>query len=163
MARGVLVLHLAAEGLTLRIGARLSISNVCWVTRKLLFASRSNIDECSYTAEKVVKLRVGCAFAVPLPPPRGKTILAQTALERTCPLDSLRQGTVTGWNPPRVGKKNSEGFGFVVVDGMEQNKSTDLFLYADSVTDIKLRSQAKLFGLKQGTRVSFVVEKPITR
>eukprot|EP00401_Gymnodinium_catenatum_P082170 CAMPEP_0117554892 /NCGR_PEP_ID=MMETSP0784-20121206/50989_1 /TAXON_ID=39447 /ORGANISM="" /LENGTH=132 /DNA_ID=CAMNT_0005352073 /DNA_START=70 /DNA_END=465 /DNA_ORIENTATION=+ len=72
------------------------------------------------------------------------------------------KGTVMGWNPPKLGKKHAEGFGFVVIDGNEQNKSTDLFLYADSVIDSKLRSQAKLFGLKQGTRVSFVIEEAMT-
>merc|ERR550514_956119 len=71
-------------------------------------------------------------------------------------------GTVTGWNPPKPGKRHADGFGFVVIDGNEQNKSTDLFLYADSVIDSKLRSQAKLFGLKQGQRVSFVIEEAMT-
>merc|ERR1719215_1988669 len=43
---------------------------------------------------------------------------------------------------------------------MDQSKTTDLFLYADSIKDSKLRSQAKIFGLKNGTRVTFSVRDP---
>eukprot|EP00930_Biecheleria_cincta_P092691 TRINITY_DN82701_c0_g1_i1.p1 TRINITY_DN82701_c0_g1~~TRINITY_DN82701_c0_g1_i1.p1 ORF type:complete len:190 (-),score=1.45 TRINITY_DN82701_c0_g1_i1:59-628(-) len=68
-------------------------------------------------------------------------------------------GTLQTWNMPARGRRNAEGFGFVVIDGKQQDKATDLFLYADAIVDAKLRSQAKIFGLKPGTRLSFVIEE----
>merc|ERR1719229_1454870 len=68
-------------------------------------------------------------------------------------------GTVTAWNMARAGKKNAEGYGFVQVDGQEDSKQNNLFLYADNIKDSKLRSEAKLFGLKMGQRISFRIEE----
>merc|ERR1719433_1361530 len=75
-------------------------------------------------------------------------------------MPSRQTGTITSWNMPRPGKRNAEGFGFVTPDGIEQSKKTDLFVYADSIRDSKLRSEAKLFGLRNGQRVSFNVQEP---
>ncbi|CAJ1357831.1 unnamed protein product [Effrenium voratum] len=69
-------------------------------------------------------------------------------------------GIVASWTLPPRGKRNAEGYGFVTEDGRESGKGADLFLYADSIKDSKLRSQAKLFGLKNGTRIMFDVEEP---
>mmetsp|Transcript_39141 Transcript_39141/g.101320 ORF Transcript_39141/g.101320 Transcript_39141/m.101320 type:complete len:410 (+) Transcript_39141:115-1344(+) len=68
-------------------------------------------------------------------------------------------GTVTAWNMARAGKKNAEGYGFVQIDGHDDSKQTNLFLYADNIKDSKLRSEAKIFGLKMGTRITFKVEE----
>ncbi|CAK0901112.1 unnamed protein product, partial [Prorocentrum cordatum] len=68
-------------------------------------------------------------------------------------------GTITAWNMARPGKKNAEGYGFVSVDGQEDDsKTNNLFLYADNIKDSKLRSEAKIFGLKQGQRITFRIE-----
>mmetsp|Transcript_60350 Transcript_60350/g.168614 ORF Transcript_60350/g.168614 Transcript_60350/m.168614 type:complete len:172 (+) Transcript_60350:74-589(+) len=69
-------------------------------------------------------------------------------------------GRVTNWNFPKPGKKNSEGYGFVRVDDERGSEAGDLFLYADDVKDSKLRSQAKLFGLKNGTKIQFKIKEP---
>mmetsp|Transcript_19130 Transcript_19130/g.37569 ORF Transcript_19130/g.37569 Transcript_19130/m.37569 type:complete len:128 (-) Transcript_19130:82-465(-) len=69
-------------------------------------------------------------------------------------------GRVSNWNFPRPGKKNSEGYGFVRVDDERGSEAGDLFLYADDIKDSKLRSQAKLFGLKNGTRIKFDIKEP---
>ncbi|CAK9006003.1 unnamed protein product [Durusdinium trenchii] len=71
-------------------------------------------------------------------------------------------GTVSNWNFPRPGRRNSEGFGFVKVDG-DSGGSGDLFLYADSIKDPKLRSAAKLFGLKNQQRIKFDIEEPLSQ
>mmetsp|Transcript_38626 Transcript_38626/g.90756 ORF Transcript_38626/g.90756 Transcript_38626/m.90756 type:complete len:164 (-) Transcript_38626:138-629(-) len=68
-------------------------------------------------------------------------------------------GIVTAWNMARPGKRNAEGYGFVAIDGKEDSKATNVFLYADNIKDSKLRSQAKIFGLKQGQRISFTVKE----
>eukprot|EP00931_Biecheleriopsis_adriatica_P092744 TRINITY_DN66523_c0_g1_i1.p2 TRINITY_DN66523_c0_g1~~TRINITY_DN66523_c0_g1_i1.p2 ORF type:complete len:169 (+),score=17.32 TRINITY_DN66523_c0_g1_i1:103-609(+) len=68
-------------------------------------------------------------------------------------------GTVSNWNFPKAGRRNSEGFGFVRVDG-DKGDAGDLFLYADSIKDPKLRSEAKLFGLKNRQRIRFDIEEP---
>jgi len=68
-------------------------------------------------------------------------------------------GTITAWNMARPGKKNAEGYGFVSVDGQEDSKTNNLFLYADNIKDSKLRSEAKIFGLKQGQRITFRIEE----
>eukprot|EP00405_Crypthecodinium_cohnii_P042444 CAMPEP_0206555460 /NCGR_PEP_ID=MMETSP0325_2-20121206/17809_1 /ASSEMBLY_ACC=CAM_ASM_000347 /TAXON_ID=2866 /ORGANISM="Crypthecodinium cohnii, Strain Seligo" /LENGTH=194 /DNA_ID=CAMNT_0054055769 /DNA_START=86 /DNA_END=667 /DNA_ORIENTATION=- len=68
-------------------------------------------------------------------------------------------GTISAWNAARAGKRNAEGYGFVQIDGHEDNKSSNLFLYADNIKDSKLRSEAKIFGLKPGTRITFRVEE----
>mmetsp|Transcript_33788 Transcript_33788/g.61273 ORF Transcript_33788/g.61273 Transcript_33788/m.61273 type:complete len:143 (+) Transcript_33788:53-481(+) len=70
-------------------------------------------------------------------------------------------GQVSNWNHPKRGRRNSEGFGFVKVDG-DRDSSGDLFLYADSIKDAKLRSEAKLFGLKNGCRIKFDIEEPMS-
>lgn len=69
-------------------------------------------------------------------------------------------GTVTAWNMARPGKKHAEGYGFVAVDGREESKTNNLFLYADNIKDSRLRSEAKIFGLKQGARISFNIKEP---
>mmetsp|Transcript_54597 Transcript_54597/g.130258 ORF Transcript_54597/g.130258 Transcript_54597/m.130258 type:complete len:166 (-) Transcript_54597:33-530(-) len=71
-------------------------------------------------------------------------------------------GKVSNWNFPRAGKRNSEGFGFVRVDDDRGADNGDLFLYADDIKDPKLRSQAKLFGLKNGTRIDFDIKEPVS-
>ena len=65
-------------------------------------------------------------------------------------------GTVNNWNHPKVGKRNSEGYGFV----KEDSSGADLFLYSDDIKDLKLRSEAKLTGLKNGQRVKFDIKEP---
>merc|ERR1740121_3194712 len=70
----------------------------------------------------------------------------------------MPNGKVLNWNPPRKGKKNSEGFGFVRIDG--DSGDSDLFLYSDDIKDSKLRSEAKIFGLKNGTRIRFKIKEP---
>eukprot|EP00429_Kryptoperidinium_foliaceum_P060001 CAMPEP_0176080574 /NCGR_PEP_ID=MMETSP0120_2-20121206/40302_1 /TAXON_ID=160619 /ORGANISM="Kryptoperidinium foliaceum, Strain CCMP 1326" /LENGTH=111 /DNA_ID=CAMNT_0017414337 /DNA_START=53 /DNA_END=384 /DNA_ORIENTATION=- len=75
-------------------------------------------------------------------------------------MPSRETGTVTAWNMARPGKKNAEGYGFVQIDGQDDSKTNNLFLYADNIKDSKLRSEAKLFGLKMGTRISFRIEEP---
>ncbi|CAK0839574.1 unnamed protein product [Prorocentrum cordatum] len=67
-------------------------------------------------------------------------------------------GTVSNWNHPKAGRRNSEGFGFVKVESGED--VGDLFLYADSIKDPKLRSEAKIYGLKNRTRIRFDIEDP---
>mmetsp|Transcript_48562 Transcript_48562/g.98833 ORF Transcript_48562/g.98833 Transcript_48562/m.98833 type:complete len:142 (-) Transcript_48562:49-474(-) len=69
-------------------------------------------------------------------------------------------GFVASWTQPPRGKRNAEGYGFVTEDGRESGKGSDLFLYADSIKDSKLRSQAKIFGLKSGTKIIFDIEEP---
>mmetsp|Transcript_6075 Transcript_6075/g.10444 ORF Transcript_6075/g.10444 Transcript_6075/m.10444 type:complete len:160 (-) Transcript_6075:99-578(-) len=71
-------------------------------------------------------------------------------------------GKVSNWNFPRAGKKNSEGFGFVRCDNDRGTDAGDLFLYADDIKDPKLRSQAKIFGLKNGTRIEFDIKEPVS-
>ncbi|CAE7326207.1 unnamed protein product [Symbiodinium sp. CCMP2456] len=72
-------------------------------------------------------------------------------------------GTVSNWNFPKPGRRNSEGFGFVKVDGDKDGGGGDLFLYADSIKDPKLRSEAKIFGLKNHQRIKFDIEAPKDR
>merc|ERR1719235_2558683 len=67
-------------------------------------------------------------------------------------------GTVASWNMPNRAKKSAEGYGFVSVDGEEGEQG--LFLYADYITNAKLRSEAKLWGLKAGTRIQFEIQEP---
>ncbi|OLP76447.1 hypothetical protein AK812_SmicGene43620 [Symbiodinium microadriaticum] len=62
----------------------------------------------------------------------------------------------------RPGRRNSEGFGFVKVDGDKDGGGGDLFLYADSIKDPKLRSEAKIFGLKNHQRIKFDIEEPLS-
>mmetsp|Transcript_135040 Transcript_135040/g.190963 ORF Transcript_135040/g.190963 Transcript_135040/m.190963 type:complete len:142 (-) Transcript_135040:37-462(-) len=71
-------------------------------------------------------------------------------------------GTVSNWNFPKPGRRNSEGFGFVKVDGDKDGGGGDLFLYADSIKDPKLRSEAKIFGLKNHQRIKFDIEEPLS-
>mmetsp|Transcript_28924 Transcript_28924/g.81587 ORF Transcript_28924/g.81587 Transcript_28924/m.81587 type:complete len:150 (+) Transcript_28924:83-532(+) len=71
----------------------------------------------------------------------------------------MPQGTVSNWNFPKPGRRNSEGFGFVRVDG-DKSDTGDLFLYADSIKDPKLRSEAKIYGLKNRTKIRFDIEEP---
>mmetsp|Transcript_286 Transcript_286/g.978 ORF Transcript_286/g.978 Transcript_286/m.978 type:complete len:127 (-) Transcript_286:19-399(-) len=72
----------------------------------------------------------------------------------------MPSGRVSNWNFPKPGKKNSEGYGFVRVDNERGSDAGDLFLYADDIKDSKLRSHAKLFGLKNGTRIRFDIKEP---
>mmetsp|Transcript_128610 Transcript_128610/g.358036 ORF Transcript_128610/g.358036 Transcript_128610/m.358036 type:complete len:106 (+) Transcript_128610:134-451(+) len=72
----------------------------------------------------------------------------------------MPSGRVSNWNFPKPGKKNSEGYGFVRVDSERGTDAGDLFLYADDIKDSKLRSHAKLFGLKNGTRIRFDIKEP---
>ncbi|CAE8609335.1 unnamed protein product [Polarella glacialis] len=71
-------------------------------------------------------------------------------------------GTVSNWNLPKPGRRNSEGFGFVKVDDDRSSDKGELFLYADAIKDPKLRSEAKLFGLKNRQRIKFDIEEPLS-
>eukprot|EP00439_Symbiodinium_sp_Y106_P067116 s1334_g11.t1 len=92
-------------------------------------------------------------------------------------VQTMPTGTVSNWNFPKPGRRNSEGFGFVKVDGDKDGGGGDLFLYADSIKesfgneghgarlfaeDPKLRSEAKIFGLKNHQRIKFDIEEPLS-